>query len=59
MYNDKADSTVPSLPKKRKFDDDEEEEISQKIPKTEPIDQEAGEHRSTCSQFRWLIQILV
>jgi len=35
-YNDNADSTIPSVPKKRKFDaDDDEEEVKVKVVKTE------------------------
>jgi hypothetical protein len=36
-YNDTADSTLPAVPQKRKFnDDDDEEEVKPKIVKVEP-----------------------
>jgi hypothetical protein len=36
-YNDTADSTLPAVPQKRKFtDDDDDEEVKPKIVKVEP-----------------------
>ena len=34
-YNIGADSTLPSVPKKRKFEHDTDEDVKPKIPKTE------------------------
>jgi len=36
-YNDNADSTLPSYPKKRKFDDDED--MTPKKPKIEVLEE--------------------
>ena len=35
-YNDTADSTLPNVPKKRKFED-EEEDTPHKTPRIEPV----------------------
>lgn len=36
-YNDTADSTLPNVPKKRKFEDDDDENTPHKTPKIEPV----------------------
>ncbi|XP_053385773.1 nucleolar protein 58-like [Mercenaria mercenaria] len=35
-YNDTADSTLPAVPQKRKFEDDEEQDVKPKVLKVEP-----------------------
>lgn len=37
-YNVGADSTLPRVPKKRKFEDESDEDVKPKVPKTELID---------------------
>ena len=36
-YNETADSTLPNVPTKRKFNDEDEEKTPHKTPKIEPI----------------------
>ena len=36
-YNDTADSTLPNVPRKRKFGDDEEDNTPHKTPRMDPV----------------------